>query len=172
METPEVFFLGKILRRHGLKGHWMVQTNTTEVVNYLNSKSLFVGINGLYVPFFIQGHEIISSNRLLIQFSDDLFNKEDLTHRPLYAPLNHFPYVLEHDCDDPSIIGFDVRDVHKGHIGTLRAIHKRSFQKLLDIRFETQQIWVPMVKEFIVEINRKEQFLLLNCPEGLLDLYI
>ncbi|WP_103327497.1 ribosome maturation factor RimM [Bacteroidetes bacterium endosymbiont of Geopemphigus sp.] len=168
---PEVFF-GKILRRHGLKRYWLVQLHTIKLVECSDIGFLFVDIHGLNVPFFIEDFRMFSSDRLLIRFSESVAQQEDLTHHSLYASLTNLSYAFENRFDDRGLIGFHVEDTHKGPIGTLVDIDEQSSQKRFDIRFKGRQVWVPIVKEFIVELNREKRLLLLDCPEGLLDLYI
>jgi 16S rRNA processing protein RimM len=37
---------------------------------------------------------------------------------------------------------------------------------------DDKEILIPVVDEFIYEVNRKEKYIVLNCPEGLIDLYL
>ena len=46
------------------------------------------------------------------------------------------------------------------------------FQALFEVQNGEAIILVPMIDEFIVEINREEKFVKFNTPAGLIDLYL
>ena len=54
MQKEDCYFLGKITRKHGLSGNLILKLDTDQPEIYKKLESIFVEINGLLVPFFIE----------------------------------------------------------------------------------------------------------------------
>ena len=54
MRKEDCYLLGKITRKHGLSGNIILKLDTDQPEFYKNLESIFVEINGLLVPFFIE----------------------------------------------------------------------------------------------------------------------
>ncbi len=52
------------------------------------------------------------------------------------------------------VIGFDVEDVHLGNIGKIVSINDCAAQPLFEILKDQTEILIPMIDDFIVEIDR------------------
>jgi len=70
------------------------------------------------------------------------------------------------------IIGYKVIDLNRGEIGVISAINDTTSQALFEIDFNGKQILIPMNDEFIHKLNKEEKQLVVNTPEGLIDLYL
>ena len=54
MQKEDCYFLGRIIRKHGLSGNLILKLDTDQPEIYKKLESIFVEINGLLVPFFIE----------------------------------------------------------------------------------------------------------------------
>ena len=54
MRKEDCYFLGRITRKHGLSGNVILKLDTDQPDFYKKLESIFVEINGLLVPFFIE----------------------------------------------------------------------------------------------------------------------
>jgi 16S rRNA processing protein RimM len=70
------------------------------------------------------------------------------------------------------IIGFRVVDQRLDDIGTVHSIIENTAQPLFEIYKGDKQILIPMIDEFILQVNRTSKELHLNTPVGLVDLYL
>ena len=70
------------------------------------------------------------------------------------------------------IIGFKVVDQRLGDIGTIHSIIENTAQPLFEIFKGEKQILIPMIDDFIVEVNRSKKEITMNTPVGLVDLYL
>jgi len=70
------------------------------------------------------------------------------------------------------VIGFQVFDVNYGAIGTITHINDNSSQPLFEIMHEGKEILIPLHDNFLKEVNRKEKKIIVETPEGLIDLYM
>jgi 16S rRNA processing protein RimM len=70
------------------------------------------------------------------------------------------------------VIGFTINDQDFGEVGILQGINDSTAQSLFEIDRDGIEILIPMNDEFIVKVDRKNKTILLNTPEGLIDLYL
>ena len=59
---------------------------------------------------------------------------------------------------------------HYGKIGTIASINDTSAQPLFVVTTENGEILVPMVDDFIEQIDRVNKKILVRTPEGLIDM--
>jgi 16S rRNA processing protein RimM len=59
-----------------------------------------------------------------------------------------------------------------GNIGKIVSINDSSAQPLFEIMKDETEILIPMIDAFIVQIDRANKKVVLDTPEGLVDLYL
>ena len=52
MKKDDAYYLGKIVKKYGLKGELLAKIDTDEPENYENMESVFLEIRGKLIPFF------------------------------------------------------------------------------------------------------------------------
>jgi 16S rRNA processing protein RimM len=70
MRKEDCYLLGKITRRHGLAGNVILKLDTDQPELYNKLESIFVEINGLLVPFFIEKSSWSKLDALNIAFKN------------------------------------------------------------------------------------------------------
>lgn len=79
--------------------------------------------------------------------------------------------ALEEEADYPSWDGWRVFDEEAGFVGEVSHIEDRPLQPLLVVNREGKsEALIPLVEDFIVEIDEDEQTILMSLAPGLLDL--
>jgi 16S rRNA processing protein RimM len=174
MRKKDCFYLGKIAKKFSFKGEVLIYLDTDEPEVYENMESVFVELNKNLVPFFIEKSQIHRSDFLRTKF-EDIDSEEDadeILGCEVYLPLSMLPKLEGNKFYYHEIEGFSVKDVRFGNIGTLIRVNENQMQPLFEIEYKEAIILVPVIDDFIVEVNRKDKKLVLNTPEGLIDLYI
>lgn len=174
MLKEDCFYLGKIAKKFSFKGEVLVYLDTDEPEMYTDLESMFVDINGHLVPFFIEKSAIHREKFLRTQF-EDVESEEDadeIVGREVYLPLNMLPKLEGNKFYYHEVVNFDAIDINHGNFGIILRIVDNGFQALFEVQNGEAIILVPMIDEFIVEINREEKFVKFNTPAGLIDLYL
>ena len=174
MRKKDCFYLGKIAKKFSFKGEVQVYLDTDEPEMYTDLESMFVDINGHLVPFFIEKSAIHREKFLRTQF-EDVESEEDadeIVGREVYLPLNMLPKLEGNKFYYHEVVNFDAIDINHGNFGIILRIVDNGFQALFEVQNGEAIILVPMIDEFIVEINREEKFVKFNTPAGLIDLYL
>lgn len=172
MQKEDCYYLGKITKLHGFKGNLILHLETDEPELYENMESIFVETNGMLVPFFFEFIQPHTGGKLLVKFEDvSPEAAEKLVNKPLYLPLETLPELEGTDFYYHEIIGFKIIDAKHGEIGTLQSVNDSGIQPLFEIVSGTNEILIPVVDEWILEVNRDEKFIKMETPEGLIELY-
>ncbi len=174
MRKKDCFYLGKVAKKFSFKGEVLIYLDTDEPEIYENMESVFVELNKSLVPFFIERSQIHRGDFLRVKF-EDIDSEEDadeIIGCEVYLPLSMLPKLEGNKFYYHEIEGFTVEDIRLGNIGTLIRVNDSNAQALFEIDNNGTIILVPLIDNFIVEVNRKEQKLILNTPEGLVDLYL
>ncbi len=174
MRKEECFYLGKIAKKFSFKGEVLLYLDTDEPEQYENMESIFVLMNRNLVPFFIESSKIHKEKFLRVKFEDidSEIEADNIIGLEIYLPLTMLPKLKGNQFYYHEIIDFDVIDQRLGNIGKIKSIIENTAQPLFEIFKEEKQILVPMIDDFIIELNRDKKQIILNTPVGLVDLYL
>lgn len=174
MRKEDCFYLGHISRKHGLKGEIIAFFDTDRKENYTNLESILLLIHDELVPFFIEESAQNSKGHFILKLEDvaTLEEAESLIGRELYLPLSILPKLSGKAFYFHEVIGFTVYDSEFGEVGICKDVQDHTAQPIFLIKRNTSDILVPAVDQFIESIDRENQKILLNCPPGLIELYI
>ena len=174
MQKENCFYLGKIVKKYSFKGELLVKLDTDAPEMYTGMESVFVEIHKNLIPFFIKKSSLHKSTLLRVKFEDINNDSEAdrLLGAKLYLPLELLPTLSGNQFYYHEIIGFTVNDVSFGNIGTITGINDNTAQAIFEIDREGIQILVPIVDGFIKKVDRDNKTILLEVPEGLIDLYL
>lgn len=168
------FFLGKIVKTNGLKGDLSVFLDVDDLNDYADLDSVFVERKRSLVPYFIESIQI-RNNGAVVHFEDvdTLEDAQDLVGSCLYLPLDVLPPLDGNRFYYHEVIGFEVEDINEGPLGVLREINDNSAQAILCIDHPSgKEVMIPLVDQFLVEVDREGRKLKVAAPEGLVDFYL
>ena len=168
ISEQEVYKIGQIGRTHGIHGE-VTFNFTDDVWDRAESEYLFLRVEGILVPFFIEGYRFRSDSTALIKFLD-YDTTDDIQF--LVGCEVFFPYAQTPETDEDAeytwryFTGFTLYDEKAGLIGTIDRVDE-STQNIL---FLVGERLIPAAEEWITNINHKERTIHMALPEGLLDL--
>ncbi len=174
MRKEDCFYLGKIVRKHSFKGEVVIKLDTDEPELYRNMESVFVELGSNLVPFFIEKSSLHKGNQLRVLF-EDLYTEEEadsILKSDIYLPLDLLPKLSGNKFYYHEVIGFAIEDVNFGVVGTIVHINDSAAQPLFEIDREGSEVFIPMIDDFIKTVDRDNKTIVVETPEGLIDLYI
>ncbi|RKT01292.1 ribosome maturation factor RimM [Chryseobacterium defluvii] len=173
MRKEDCYFLGKITRRHGLSGNVILKLDTDQPELYNKLESIFVEINGLLVPFFIEKLSWSKSDALNISFKNSSEAMVDQAlGKSVYLPLATLPKLSGKQFYYHEVIGFNVLDEQNTICGEIESVNDQTAQHYFLLRLNGKEIVVPIIKDWILEVNREEKFIKMQLPEGLMDVFL
>lgn len=174
MRKKDCFYLGKIVRKHSFKGDVVAKLDTDEPELYTNLESVFIALSNNLVPFFIEKSLLQKGNQLRIKF-EDIESEDDadaIMGAELYLPLEFLPKLTGNKFYFHEIINFDIEDVNYGPIGVIVGVNDSSAQPLFEINANGKDVFIPMIDDFIKKVDRDNKKIIVETPEGLIDLYL
>jgi len=174
MKKEDCFYLGKIVKKYSFKGELLIKLDTDEPAIYENLDAVFVDLRNNFIPFFIESSQLHKSELLRVKFEDvnTETDADSLLKCDTYLPLELLPKLEDDKFYFHEVIGFNVEDVNFGKVGVIKSINDSTAQSLFEIDRDGIEILIPMNDEFIKKLDRKNKTILVETPEGLIDLYL
>jgi 16S rRNA processing protein RimM len=70
------------------------------------------------------------------------------------------------------VIGFEVEDKRLGVVGKIESINDTTAQPLFEVLNGEIEILIPMIDHFLVKIDRENKKVIMDLPEGLIEMYL
>ncbi len=108
----------------------------------------------------------------LVQFRgvDDRDTARRLRGYDLYVPADAVRPLAEDELFLHDLVGLEVRTVSGEVVGRVGEVYEMSPAHLLGVEAGGREILIPYVREIVVEVEPAEGVLVVDPPEGLLDL--
>ena len=172
MKKEDCFYLGKIVKKYSFKGEIVLKLDTDEPDIYENLDAVFLDLGGKLLPFFIEESLLQKGNQLRIRF-EDVNNETEanaILKTDVYLPLNLLPKLTGDQFYFHEIIGFILEDINYGKVGKIISINDKTSQDLFVIEKDGHEILIPMIDDFIRKIDRKNKKVIVETPEGLIEM--
>jgi 16S rRNA processing protein RimM len=174
MVKDDFFYLGKILKPFGSKGHLLAVLDVDDPSKYRKIGSVFLGIGHDRVPFMVESVSLKQANRAVFKF-EDVDSASDASifqGKELFLPIAMLPPLKGKKFYYHEIKGFAVIDKNHGPIGIADNVIETPHQALLQVKFNDREILVPLINEIIVKVDRVNRELHIKAPEGLIEIYL
>ena len=174
MKKDDCFYLGKIVKKYSFKGEILAKLDTDEPHLYENLDAIFVDLRGNLVPFFVEKSQLHKSELLRLKFEDvdTEADADAILKSELFLPLEFLPKLEDDKFYFHEIIGFTMTDVNFGEVGTITGVNDSTAQALFEVDQNGIEILIPMNDEFISKVDKPNKTIIVNTPEGLIDLYL
>jgi 16S rRNA processing protein RimM len=174
MRKEDCFYLGKIAKKFSFKGEVLLYLDTDEPELYEDMESVFVEFNKDLIPFFIENSNLHKNDFLRVKF-EDVDSEEEADKMigcEIYLPLNMLPQLEGNKFYFHEVIGFEIEDKRLGVFGKIVSINDSSAQPLFEVVNGSVEILVPMIDQFLVKIDRENKKVIMDLPEGLIEMYL
>ena len=165
------FQLGYLRKKHGYKGEVILHVESDHPARYASLDVLFFEEAGQPIPYFISSirTHVTSEFILRLEDADDEASVQALVGKAVYLPEEALPELDEDQYYYHEIIGFDVKDQAVAETMTLEDVIERPGQPLLVLSHPEREnpIYIPLVDEFVVSMDKKAKCLTLAAPAEL-----
>lgn len=172
MRKEDCYFLGKITRKHGLSGQVVLKLDTDQPEFYNKMESIFIEINGLLVPFFIETQKWQKNISKLITLKNATEKTvEQILGKDVYMPLSTLPKLEGNQFYYHEVIDFEILDENENSFGKIQSVNDNTPQHYFILDFKGQEIVVPVIKDWILSVDRESKKIKMQLPEGLLEVF-
>ena len=167
----EVFPIGQIFKPHGINGEMSFSFTSNTLL--LDELEFFVlDIEGILVPFFISEYRLKTEETGLLQLDgiDSEESARELSGKKIYILKSYLNKVESDEIELDYFVGFQLKDQQAGIIGTISEIDDSTENALFVIGKGEDELLIPIGEDYILSIDHDKRILVVDLPEGLLDL--
>jgi len=169
----DYFYLGVVTKTFGYKGQVVIYLDTDEPEKYKTLEAVFIKEEEEMLPYMIEEFNYKGVNQAIVRFTNvDGEAAKNLVKLELYLPLSFLPPLRGNKFYFHEVIGFDVIDQTKGNIGKCVDFMEISRQPVMQIDFHGKEILIPVVDAFFETVDREKKVMIIDAPEGLIDIYL
>ena len=167
--------IGSFTKTHGVHGQLVLTLSDNLSFDLLDKgliekEAVFVEIDGIPVPFFIKKNGIRELNNKTILLSlEEIDNDKAKKLYPCKVFINTFYFSVTDEVDksNPATwIGFSVLDVNLGVIGNIKDYIDVKENPLLSIDWNNEEILLPLMADFILEVDIENEVIKTKLPDG------
>ncbi len=161
--------IGEIKKPHGYKGH--LKFNLYFDPTKLTEESVFAGIDGWLVPFFIDYEESnFTAIKPIIKFEEINSEQEaeQLSNRPIFLPRQIAKKYVNLDSLQ-YMIGYQIEDITSSNTGKIIDFIYNEKNPLVKVLFNGQDYLIPVRGTQIKKINHTKRHVIVELPHSMIN---
>ena len=170
-DSEKYYQLGALIKSHGVKGGIVLEVEL-DISNeeILKMELVFVLIDKLPVPFFVDEIKTHSGNKFILKFEDinDIDAADELCINTVLVEKFMFP-ELEKEITLKDLVGFTVIN-NNISLGTITEYIDIELNPMFQIEKAGNELLIPANPDFITEIIEETKTIIVDLPDGLIDL--
>lgn len=169
----EYFKIGKFISAFGLKGEMILKHNLGKKTALKGLQAVFIEERKTsFIPYFIESVRIKSEEDVYIKLQDVNSREAAIKLAQKEAWLTEEDFKKFSAKSSPiNLLGFDIVE-DKKVLGKIQEIIEQPHQLLCRIDIEGKEVLIPLHEETIRKIDKKLKQVVVELPEGLLDVYL
>ena len=177
MTLNDCYELGSIVKPHGLKGFVVAALDVDDLEAYRKLKTVLLEMPtapGKLIEYAVEKLQPQGNERALLKLKgiERIEEAEPLRNAKLWRPLTELPALKEDQFYFHDVVGFTVMDEQLGELGTVETFYELPQQDVLSMRYQGQEVLIPVADELILHADQQARKLYVKLPEGLLEVYL
>ena len=164
--------IGHVAKSHGLNGHFSIKLKLPNELCELCCHIKKIYLNTQQDPLLISNSKI--NHQVFLRVKTTSINTREDAKKILQQTVflkegeNH---LIDTELNKQNeFLNFTVFDKNEGEIGMIEEIDFNRIQPLFIIKQKQQEILVPFVEEFIIDVNHKKKIITVDLPENLIKI--
>ncbi len=166
--------IGYVAKPHALKGELKVSIEEAYEELFFDLDVVILNIKGQQIPFFVES--IRGGNELIVKF-EDVDNKEkalEISSKEIFIRQSDLPedfeYISEGELDYAYLEGYELFDKTLGFIAKIEEVLDMPQQEMALIVYKNKDVLIPLNDDYIIAEDEERKTIMLDIPDGLLDL--
>jgi len=168
------FSIGKLVAVFGLNGEFILKHSLGKRSGLNGVEAIFVEERkNSFIPYFIQKTSVKDHEHVFVKLEgiDTKESARRLVQMGVY--LEEADFKKQAASSAPlSLLGFTVHDKQQGVLGVIEEIIEMPMQILAKVMISEKEVLLPLNEQSIVKVEKKQQIVHVDLPEGLLDIYL
>jgi len=173
MKLEDHFRIGTFIKTKGLKGELQLYVDY-DSLDAIDFNAVFVDMAGKLVPYFVESVKYHPNNTayLFLEDQDTIEKASKLVKKDVYLPNKLKPKKKKGDFTLMDLEGFIAVDENEGELGEITHIQELPQQFIATVHYKNCEVLFPLNQEIIKSIDVVKGIVLVDLPEGLLDIYL
>ena len=103
---------------------------------------------------------------------DTIGKAQALVGSSLYLPIEELETLGDDEFYYHEIKGYTVSDQTLGDLGIVKEVYSLNGQDLVAMDYQGSEVLIPTANDIVLRADKENRKLLVNLPEGLLDVYL
>ncbi len=175
MQKQEYTYLGRVIKCNRKTAELSIHINTGDPDVLENSTWIFIELEGAPVPFRVESVRPKTMDVYLVlleDYHDPEIVQRFVDSRVLLKNNDLAPADSDAGFSFQDIIGFEVIDKEFGNVGKIDDIIEGPEQDLIRVLHKGTEVLIPLVDEFFLSLDKQKKEIILDLPEGLIDIYL
>ncbi|MCE3229836.1 MAG: rRNA processing protein RimM [Bacteroidetes bacterium] len=164
MDLKEIGYFSKT---HGIKGHLILKSDLDFFFEEVNA--FFIDSGGSKAPYFVS--EINDTNNGIMVLLEEISSVEKAKTLIGKKVFIDSQFIAEQE-DNIDWVGFELIDSIHGSLGEITGVSDNGHQVLVSLLHKNKEIILPLVDDFIENIDETARKIFFKAPEGLIEVYL
>lgn len=164
--------IGKIVAPHGVSGQVILEHALGKPIHFKGIDALFVEKNeGSFIPYFIQSATAKTDTITHLQM-EGISSREAtsvLVSKKVWLPQDAFQKLVDKSAP-LALLGYQVQQDGQD-LGIIQEVIEQPHQLMVTILYKGQEAYIPLHEESLLGVDHAKKVVLVNLPDGLLELY-
>ena len=164
--------IGKLGKPHGVDGE-VAFVFTDDAFDQEGCEFLFIKIDGIHIPFHIDGYRFKSAAVAIVKFEgvDCIDDAKRLQGMEVWCDKSFAREEEDEPEPEEALTGYEIRDAKLGHIGTVTGIDAQTENILLLGEDDNGgEVIIPLHDDLIKDIDDGGRVITFDLPDGMIDL--
>lgn len=173
MQQEDYIHIGKLVAVFGLKGELILQHALGKKTLFKPQEVIFVEERkGSYLPYFMVNSRAKSPEETILQLETVATPEAAARLRGKQVWLTEKDFRrLAGNTAPISLLGYQV--IHNGeNLGPVEEVIEQPHQVLLTLHKEGKEVLIPLHEESLLSVHHGRREIVVQLPEGLLDVYL
>ena len=169
----QYFKAGKLVAVHGLKGELVLKHELGKKSSLKDVKAVFIeDRKDSFLPWFVESTKIKSENEIYIKL-EGLETRETaskLTPKEVWLTEDDFKRLSAKSAP-ANLLGYTIIN-NKERLSEILEVIEQPHQLLCRMELNEKEVLIPLNENFLKKIDHRKKEVIVELPEGLLDIYL
>ena len=169
----QYFKTGKLVAVHGVKGELILKHELGKKTSLKDLKVVFIeDKKDSFFPFFIESTKIKSGNEILIKLEsiDSREAAAKISQKEIWFTEEDFKKYAAKSAP-ASLLGYTIIN-NKERLSEILEVVEQPHQILCRIELKSKEVLIPINESFLIKMDHKKKEVVVDLPEGLLEIYL
>ena len=175
MNQDQCFLLGKITKPFSFKGEVVLWMDVDDKAAYMDVATLWIPQQSILVPYAVESIKV-NKDRFVVRLSDvnTEYQAKGISGKDVWVPLTDMAPLPEWKFYFHEVQGWTAVDRASDEaVGTILHVVDQGAYPMLEVDFgEGNTGFIPLPEHVTIDVKRDAQTLVLDLPDGLLDVYL